>query len=60
MGNPEELINWRIRLNHFIWNKLCKLPKSWFDMVEMLLGGKDCNTGANLSLRQWVYLFWEF
>eukprot|EP00957_Ditylum_brightwellii_P072639 5519374-Ditylum_brightwellii.AAC.1 len=39
-GNPEELINWRIRLNHAIWNKPCKSPESQFDMVEMLLGGK--------------------
>eukprot|EP00957_Ditylum_brightwellii_P111909 8534121-Ditylum_brightwellii.AAC.2 len=40
MGNPEELINWRIQLNHAIWNKLCKSPESRFNMVEMLLGGK--------------------
>eukprot|EP00957_Ditylum_brightwellii_P055750 4224324-Ditylum_brightwellii.AAC.1 len=39
-GNPEELINWRIWLNHVIQNKLCKLLESRFDMVEMLLGGK--------------------
>eukprot|EP00957_Ditylum_brightwellii_P128222 9779453-Ditylum_brightwellii.AAC.1 len=39
-GNPEELINWRIRLNHVIQNKPCKLPESLFDIVEMLLGGK--------------------
>eukprot|EP00957_Ditylum_brightwellii_P099689 7593964-Ditylum_brightwellii.AAC.1 len=39
-GNPEELINWRIRLNHVIRNKLCTSPESRFDMVEMLLGGK--------------------
>eukprot|EP00957_Ditylum_brightwellii_P180571 13755070-Ditylum_brightwellii.AAC.1 len=39
-GNPKELINWRIRWNHVIQNKLCKLPESRFDMVEMLLGGK--------------------
>eukprot|EP00957_Ditylum_brightwellii_P153263 11664783-Ditylum_brightwellii.AAC.1 len=32
-GNPEELINWRIRLNHVIRNKLCKSPESRFDMV---------------------------
>eukprot|EP00957_Ditylum_brightwellii_P073746 5604673-Ditylum_brightwellii.AAC.1 len=40
LGNPEELINWRIQLNHTIWNKPCKLPESWFNMVEMLLGGE--------------------
>eukprot|EP00957_Ditylum_brightwellii_P025521 1929278-Ditylum_brightwellii.AAC.1 len=40
LGNPAELINWRIWLNHVIWNKPCKSHKSWFDMVEMLLGGK--------------------
>eukprot|EP00957_Ditylum_brightwellii_P064342 4883024-Ditylum_brightwellii.AAC.1 len=40
LGNPEELINWRIQLNHDIWNKLCKSPESQFDTVEMLLGGK--------------------
>ena len=34
------MINWRIRLNHVIENKPCKLPESQFDMVEMLLGGK--------------------
>ena len=39
-GNRKELINWRIRLNHVIENKPCKLPESQFDMVEMLLGGK--------------------
>eukprot|EP00957_Ditylum_brightwellii_P030156 2282092-Ditylum_brightwellii.AAC.1 len=40
LGNPEELINWRIQINHIIWNKPYKMPKSWFDMVKMLLGGK--------------------
>eukprot|EP00957_Ditylum_brightwellii_P003247 247443-Ditylum_brightwellii.AAC.1 len=40
LGNPEELINWIIWPNHVIQNKPCKLPESWFDMVEMLLGGK--------------------
>eukprot|EP00957_Ditylum_brightwellii_P020520 1547136-Ditylum_brightwellii.AAC.1 len=39
LGIPEELFNWRIWLNYVIWNKPCKLPESWFDMVEMLLGG---------------------
>eukprot|EP00957_Ditylum_brightwellii_P127239 9701888-Ditylum_brightwellii.AAC.1 len=39
-GNSEELINWRIQLNHVIQNKPCKSLESWFDMVEMLLGGK--------------------
>eukprot|EP00957_Ditylum_brightwellii_P177554 13524322-Ditylum_brightwellii.AAC.1 len=38
--DPEELINWRIRLNHVIRNKPCKSPESWFDMVKTLLGGK--------------------
>eukprot|EP00957_Ditylum_brightwellii_P071327 5422032-Ditylum_brightwellii.AAC.1 len=33
-GNPKELINWRIWLNHVIQNKLCKLPESWFDMSQ--------------------------
>eukprot|EP00957_Ditylum_brightwellii_P129697 9893321-Ditylum_brightwellii.AAC.1 len=27
-GNPKELINWRIQLNHVIQNKPCKLPES--------------------------------
>eukprot|EP00957_Ditylum_brightwellii_P199164 15182196-Ditylum_brightwellii.AAC.1 len=40
LGNPEELINCRIWLNHVIWNKLCTSPERQFDMVEMLLGGK--------------------
>eukprot|EP00957_Ditylum_brightwellii_P074108 5631505-Ditylum_brightwellii.AAC.1 len=40
LGNPEELINWRIQLNHVIWNKLRKSPERRFDMVEMLLGGE--------------------
>eukprot|EP00957_Ditylum_brightwellii_P175345 13348366-Ditylum_brightwellii.AAC.1 len=40
MGNLEKLINWRIPLNHAIWNKPCKSPESQFNMVEMLLGGK--------------------
>eukprot|EP00957_Ditylum_brightwellii_P038356 2899524-Ditylum_brightwellii.AAC.1 len=40
LGNPEELINWRIQLNHAICNKPCKLSESQFYMVEMLLGGK--------------------
>eukprot|EP00957_Ditylum_brightwellii_P201904 15327735-Ditylum_brightwellii.AAC.1 len=40
MGNLEELINWRVWLNCFIWNKLCKTLESHFDMLEMLLGGK--------------------
>eukprot|EP00957_Ditylum_brightwellii_P123117 9387385-Ditylum_brightwellii.AAC.1 len=40
LGSLEELINWRIRLNHVIWNNLCKDAESCFDMVEMLLGGK--------------------
>eukprot|EP00957_Ditylum_brightwellii_P010530 797774-Ditylum_brightwellii.AAC.1 len=40
LGNLEKLINWRIRLNHVIWNKPCKTPESQFDMVEMLLGDK--------------------
>eukprot|EP00957_Ditylum_brightwellii_P093036 7084027-Ditylum_brightwellii.AAC.1 len=39
LGSPEELINWRIWLNHVIRNKLCKDAESCFDMVEMLLGG---------------------
>eukprot|EP00957_Ditylum_brightwellii_P035703 2707231-Ditylum_brightwellii.AAC.1 len=39
-GNPEELINWRIQLNHAIQNKPSKSPESQFDMVEMLLGGE--------------------
>eukprot|EP00957_Ditylum_brightwellii_P065654 4979477-Ditylum_brightwellii.AAC.1 len=29
-----------IQLNHVILNNLCKPPESWFDMVEVLLGGK--------------------
>eukprot|EP00957_Ditylum_brightwellii_P043010 3258041-Ditylum_brightwellii.AAC.1 len=41
MKNPEELINWRIWLNHVIQNKQCKSPESHFDMVQMLLGGKE-------------------
>eukprot|EP00957_Ditylum_brightwellii_P191110 14551508-Ditylum_brightwellii.AAC.1 len=40
MGNPKELINWRIWLYHLIQNKPCKIAESWFDMVEMLRGGK--------------------
>eukprot|EP00957_Ditylum_brightwellii_P193141 14706481-Ditylum_brightwellii.AAC.1 len=40
LGNPKELINWKIQLDHVIWNKPCKSPESQFDMVEMLLGGK--------------------
>eukprot|EP00957_Ditylum_brightwellii_P119778 9138490-Ditylum_brightwellii.AAC.1 len=40
LGSPEELINWRILLNHVIQNKPCKDAKSCFDMVEMLLGGE--------------------
>eukprot|EP00957_Ditylum_brightwellii_P069879 5306861-Ditylum_brightwellii.AAC.1 len=40
LGSPEELINWRIQLNHIIQNKPCKDAESCFDMVEMLLGGK--------------------
>eukprot|EP00957_Ditylum_brightwellii_P203392 15334409-Ditylum_brightwellii.AAC.1 len=40
LGNLEELINWRIRLNHVIQNKPCKDAESCFDMVEMLLGGE--------------------
>eukprot|EP00957_Ditylum_brightwellii_P143826 10959582-Ditylum_brightwellii.AAC.1 len=32
LGSPEELINWRIRLNHVIWNKPCKDAESCFDM----------------------------
>eukprot|EP00957_Ditylum_brightwellii_P162526 12376170-Ditylum_brightwellii.AAC.1 len=39
-GNPEELINWRIWLNHVTQNKLFRLPEIWFDMVEMLLGSE--------------------
>eukprot|EP00957_Ditylum_brightwellii_P077645 5900847-Ditylum_brightwellii.AAC.1 len=33
MGNLEELINWRIQLNHVIWNKLCKSLERQFDMA---------------------------
>eukprot|EP00957_Ditylum_brightwellii_P050325 3816560-Ditylum_brightwellii.AAC.1 len=36
----EEVINWRIWLNHAIQNKPYKTLESWFNMVEMLLGGK--------------------
>eukprot|EP00957_Ditylum_brightwellii_P147112 11201439-Ditylum_brightwellii.AAC.1 len=49
MGNLEELINWRILLNHIIGNKLCKMPESLFDMVEILLGGKTLHHWQQLK-----------
>eukprot|EP00957_Ditylum_brightwellii_P142317 10842852-Ditylum_brightwellii.AAC.1 len=52
MGSPEELINWRIRLNHVIKNKLCKISERQLIWWKCCLGARCCNIGNNLSIRK--------